>query len=206
MQKGSKQIMPALLTSIIFDQSTEDYVCGELVAKGPVDEEVGFDLLDCYRVLSPAFKLNGLPSGHYTLIVSADIHNDANAKLTLINAETSQTIQSFELDLQPLMASAVQYRDDYGHVMQKFEEASGKNAEDICDREVFEINKVRSVSLKNLLEPYIKNNERFGNDLLEFLDLLTTYFIEDRLIEAQNETVPANVEAHRYVLQNPIIH
>lgn len=186
----------ARLTSIIFDQPTTDYLCGEIVAAQ--HEEEAFGMIDMYADLEDdAYKLKGLPKGSYTLIVGADLeHGDTTAKITLINGETRDIVHETTIDLSPIMQTALLYRDDFTEAMEKAIDPDATEEEmQETDKKVDALHMQRVGPLENALSPYIQGNKKFSLELLEVFDLLTNYYIVSTTLDA-TETMEQQITQH----------
>lgn len=199
----------ARLTSIIFDQPTTDYLCGEIVAAQ--HEEEAFGMIDMYADLEEdAYKLKGLPKGSYTLIVGADLeHGDTTAKLTLINGETRDIVHEATVDLSPIMQTALLYRDDFTEAMDKAIDPDATEEEmQAADEKVNVISLQRVGPIETVLAPYIEGNQAFQLELLEVLDMLTNYYLVENMLDLTEEPLvhPATSQPGMILPGNKILH
>lgn len=173
--------MAATLKAFILDEATRKYMdCAILLHEDPMvtAEELSFfcDLTEA------EITLTNLPDGDYGLIISADIENDTQAQIKLVNLATNETIKESSVDLAPIMESAILYHEDYNQA----------NIAKDPDEELKALESMRSQPLNTLMAPYIADNQNFNTELLELLDLLTQFTIQDKLIEIENscDSVP----------------
>ncbi|MCM2344597.1 MAG: hypothetical protein NDJ24_08555 [Alphaproteobacteria bacterium] len=177
--------MPALLRSFAFDEPTTAYLQQALEKRG--EQAFGQMMFNAYQFDDDeAAPLQGLPEGDYTLVIGADLANDnTTAHFTLINAETQEVVNQCDFELSPIIQSAILYRDEYT-------QATGFDSEDEAEQEAAEqqieaIERERCACLTGLLAPYNLAHPILQEDLLEALDFLTGYFIEDKLSDQSQE-------------------
>lgn len=199
----------ARLTSIIFDQPTTDYLCGEIVAAN--HEEEVFEMIYLFADLAEdAYKLKGLPKGSYTLIIGADLeHGDTTAKLTLINGETRDIAHETTIDLSPIMETALLYRDDFTAAMDKAIDDNATEEEmQEADKKANAISLQRVGPLATVLAPYIEGDQAFQLELLEVLDLLTNYYLVEHMLDLTEElpAQPSSSQPGMILPGNKLLH
>ncbi|QQG37115.1 MAG: hypothetical protein HYS17_04960 [Micavibrio aeruginosavorus] len=178
--------MPALLRSFAFDEPTTAYLQKALEKRK--EEAFGQMMFNAYQFEDEeAAPLQGLPDGDYTLLIGADLENDTTARLILMNAETQQVIKKVDFDLSPVIQSAILYRDEYSQAWGFDSEDEGE--QQTAEQNIEEIEKIRYACLTDILAPYAQSHPALQGELLEALDFLTGYYIEDRLTDLSPEAI-----------------
>ncbi len=174
--------MPALLTSIIFDEKTKDALMESMAAHQ--DAEHAQEMIEILADLRrDAVKMQHLPDGAYTLIIKMDLEKSTVAQLTLMESETHDVIKQTTFDLQPVIETSLLYLDDYADALSDSLADPSKAKQKEADARIDAIHNLRTAPLDTILSPYIVNNDAFNNELLEALDFATRCYIEDKILD-----------------------
>lgn len=177
--------MSALLRSFAFDEPTTAYLQKALQKRK--EEAFGQMMFNAYQFEDhEAAPLQGLPDGDYTLVIGADLENDTMAHLSLMNAETQEIVKKVEFDLNPIIQSAIMYSDEYSQAWGF--DSDDEDEQQAATQSIEEVEKIRYACLTDLLAPYVQTHPVLQGELLEALDFLTGYYIEDRLTDLSPET------------------
>ena len=173
--------MPALLTSIIFDEKTKDTLMQLMDARG--ESDIALDTIDAFAHLKrDAIPLRHLPDGIYTVIVSMDLEQDTVAEFTLVQPETLEIIRQETLDLLPVIETALLYQDEYADAASGTLPGCSKAEQKESAARMEEIHIMRAATLKDVLATYIADSDAFGSELLDVVDFATMCYVEDLII------------------------
>lgn len=177
--------MSARLRSFAFDEPTTAYLQQALSKRG--EEAFGQMMFNAYQFDDDeAAPLQGLPDGDYTLVIGANLDNeDTTAHFTLVNAETREVVTESDFDLTPIIHSAILYRDEYTQATGF--DSDDEDEQEAAEQKIEEIERERYACLTGLLAPYNVSHPILQEDLLEALDFLTGYYIEDKLSDMTQE-------------------
>lgn len=174
--------MPALLTSIVFEEKTKDALLQSMAERQ--ETEMALDTIDTFTHLGrDAIPLDHLADGDYILIVKMNLERSTAAQLTLMAAETRDVVRQTVLDLHPIIETAVLCHDDYLNAISDLEDKTAtKDEKRQAESRMTEIGQRRNSFLEGILAPYITNNDAFNNELLDVLDFATMWYIEDKIL------------------------
>ena len=172
--------MPALLTSIVFDEKTKNYLSACLRER-PEDDFSAL-MIEDYADMDDPFELNKLPDGDYTLLVGVNLERHTTATITLMHAETHGVTMQRHIDIAPVINSAIEHFEEYSAASESCDAEGDLPLMDAIDNK-------RMEPLKGILSPYI-DSEDFHGELLTVLDLVSSYHVEERMKEMVLETIP----------------
>lgn len=173
--------MPALLTSIIFDEKTKTALMKSMAAHQ--ESEHAEEMIETFADLErDAIKMNHLPDGTYTLIIKMDLEKSTAAQLTLMEAETHGVIKQTVIDLTPVIETGILYHEDYLDASSGLLPGNSRAEQKEANAKIDEINGLRTAPLANIMAPYIVNNDAFNSELLEVFDFATLCYVEDKVL------------------------
>lgn len=174
--------MPALLTSIIFDEKTKDALMKSMAEHQ--DTAMALDMIDTFGNLGrDSIALQNLQDGDYTLIIKMDLERSPAAQFTLMHSETHGVVRQTVIDITPVIETGILYHDDYLDASCGLLPGSSKAEQKEADAKIDALNNLRTAPLDNLLSPYIVNNDAFNSELLEVLDFATLCYVEDKILD-----------------------
>lgn len=169
--------MTAQLVAITFDNATEDYLRREM-SRNEADQMALEQIGDIGNLTDKPVLLNNLPTGHYMLVVSAELDKDTVTKLHLLKTDTKEVIHTSVLELTPLMRSAVENGPEFKALVSTLLDYDEEDEENFKEREEAErqsglITLSRAACLEGALSPYVENDAKFNVELLDMLDFMT---------------------------------
>ncbi|MCM2344598.1 MAG: hypothetical protein NDJ24_08560 [Alphaproteobacteria bacterium] len=193
--------MGARLISFIFDEPAR--ACIEQCPQNHPDGHFDQDTYDNITQLNEASPLlNQLPEGTYALVIQADPRINPFAQLTLIDTQGSRFIAAAQVDLRPIITSAIDDGADYSALIDAAEEDEGAAYEQIA----YQISLKRSEVLENLFKPYIESNPSFNLKLLDALDYLVYPVIVGQVAAYNLEETAQIAGTHQLQTTTPKLH
>lgn len=172
--------MRALLTSIIFDEKTKNYLA-ECMRENPNDDFVPAMIAE-YENMEDPLTLHKLKGGDYTLLIGINLERHTTATLSLMDSQSHSVVMQSHIDIEPVILSAISHFEDYSAATEAFDPEAENPLMDMID-------KTRIECLKGTLSPYA-DGEEFQSELLTVLDLVTSYHVQKRMMEMAMDALP----------------